>query len=314
MITTDPIVPPKLPLAASAFAKLPPIHTGPVHVIYHAHCADGFAAALVAWQVFGASATYTAASYGDPLPQIADGARVFIVDFSYPRPVLETLAARCAVQVLDHHATAAAALCGLTIARFEEQKSGAVMAWEFFREYCPDAIYGEVPKLLLYVQDRDLWKWELPQSREVNAALATRPRTFEEWDYLTALSASGIAQLAVEGKIVLRVNQGLVESIAKRVQWNLWAGAADGIAVGIPTANTPVLQSEVCQRLLELHPEAPWAATYFDQEGLHPGALERVWSLRSRGEVDVSAIAKANGAGGHHNAAGYTEQLFPADK
>ena len=283
----------------------------PVHILYHAHCADGFGAALVAWMVFGDSAHFHAVQYGEPLPEIEDGARVFIVDFSYPRPVLDALAARMTLTVLDHHKTAAEALAGFRHGFFDLTKSGAVLAWEHFRNHWPEVIFGPVPKLLLYVQDRDLWQWELPDSRAVNAGLYARPRTFVEWLTLIGYGTGGIAQLRVEGEIVLRVSAQMVESIVKRARWELWTGD-DGGAIGIPVVNTPVLQSETCHRLLELHPEAPWCAAYFDQPGLDdPGSIERVWSLRSRGTVDVSAIAKRHGGGGHHNAAGYTELLFP---
>lgn len=305
-------------MSADSAIQTPPAEVRPVSraeisaptvVLYHAHCADGFGAALVAWMVFGETATYEAVSCQAPLPEIPDGARVFIVDFSYPRAVLEQLAERCFVQVLDHHKTAEEELRGLAIARFEEEKSGAVMAWEFFRDFAPDVIFGAVPKLLLYIQDRDLWRWELEASREVNAGLWARPRTFSEWAQLVGYGAAGIAHLASEGRVVLRVNEAMIASLVPRARWVRWL--APGMDYFVPVINTPVLQSEVCHALLETHREAPWCAAYFDQDGGDPGSIERVWSLRSRGEVDVSAIAKQHGGGGHHNAAGYTELLYP---
>ena len=285
--------------------------TAPTHILYHAHCMDGFGAALVAWMVFGGSAEYHPVSYGEPLPKILDGADVYILDFSFPREALTALAARCRVVVLDHHATAEADLRGLEFAKFESDKSGAVMAWEYFRNHFPDAIFGAVPKLLLYVQDRDLWRWELHESRAVSAGLYSRERSFKEWSFLAGCGPSGIDALAHEGKIVLRVNEAQVNSIAARARAVPWLDTA-GTAHAIPVANTPVLQSEVCHELLQRHPCAFFAAAYFDQPGLDETTIERVWSLRGRGDIDVSQIAKAHGGGGHRNAAGFTT-LLPAN-
>jgi oligoribonuclease NrnB/cAMP/cGMP phosphodiesterase (DHH superfamily) len=280
-------------------------------VLYHAHCADGFAAAVVAHQVFGERAEYLACRYDEPPPDILNGVRhVYVLDFSFPREVLLAWHPHLDhLAVLDHHQTAEAALAGLPFVRFEKDKSGAVMAWEYFREDAPEVIFGEPPPLLRYVQDRDLWQWELEESREVSAALRLRRFDFEEWGEMLWQGETAIRELRSEGRLVLRYQTALVESIANKRRMELWA-AEDGAATGIPVVNTAILQSEVCHRLLELVPEAPWAAAYFQEEPTgNPGALQCVWSLRSRGAVDVSAIAKRRGGGGHHNAAGYTVLL-----
>lgn len=106
----------------------------PTFVLYHANCPDGFAAARAAWMSLGDAATYLPVSYGDPLPAIPDGSEVYIVDFSYPRPILEELEARCGLTVIDHHATAQEALSGLAFAHFDMSKSGAVLTWEHFHK------------------------------------------------------------------------------------------------------------------------------------------------------------------------------------
>lgn len=48
---------------------------------------------------------------------------------------------------------------------YDETISGAMLAWKHF--------YGDAipPLLVQYVQDRDLYKWELPDSREINAGI-----------------------------------------------------------------------------------------------------------------------------------------------
>ena len=63
---------------------------------------------------------------------------------------------------------------GLTL---DVKRSGAMITWEALHlphEDCPD--------LIEYVQDRDLWRWELPLSREVGSYILTLGETVEEWD------------------------------------------------------------------------------------------------------------------------------------
>ena len=55
---------------------------------------------------------------------------------------------------------------------------------------------------------------------------------------------------------------------------------------------------------LKRHPDAPFAAMYFDR-----GDSVRQWSLRSRADFDVSKIARAFQNGGHRQAAGFETKL-----
>lgn len=69
-----------------------------------------------------------------------------------------------------------------------------------------------------------------------------------------------------------------------------------------PCANATVFFSEVGERLLEMHPQAPFSAYYMDRND-----GKRQWGLRSRPDFDCSVIAKAMGGGGHKCAAGFVE-------
>lgn len=280
-------------------------------VVYHAHCVDGFGAAFAAWCALGNSAEYLPVSYSEPMPEIPDGARVYIVDFSWPfdheaREQLLALAARCELTVLDHHKTAREALEGLDFAHFDMSKSGAVLAWEYFQNVEPaeDAygVRGPVPQLLLYIQDRDLWKWELPNSREFSAGLSLVKREFDRWLAIIAPESERRRDIIAEGRISLKRDGILVESMCKRAYQT---ALTDGKRmVPIMAVNAPVLQSECCHRLLEKFPDHQVVAAYFDEN-----TLRRFWSLRSRPGFDCSVIAKVRGGGGHAQAAGFTEGL-----
>jgi hypothetical protein len=279
------------------------------YVLYHADCPDGFCAAYVAWRKLADTAEYIPVRYGDPIPGMDDGAIIYIVDFSYPRGVILDLADRASrLVVLDHHRTAAEELKGIGRERanlevvFDMKKSGAMLAWEhFYPGHCP-------PKLVQYVQDRDLWAWALPDSREINAAIGIfRRERFDHFDVLRRELAEpgGYLDMRERGRLILQVEAGLVEAACKN------AGLATFVVYGgeigsppdkyvVPVVSSSILRSEIGHRLLELHPEAKFAAICYRVDVVH-----EEWSLRSRGDFDVSAIARREGGGGHPSAAGF---------
>ena len=149
------------------FDDLPQPHP-PNVVLYHAECMDGFGSAWALWKRFP-DARYVAVKHGFPPPDGLQNQHVVMVDFSYPRAAILQLAEHTAsLHILDHHITAQASLADLPFAYFDMNRSGAVLAWEW--------AHGQtVPWLLQYVQDKDLWQWHLPFSREISAALASYP-------------------------------------------------------------------------------------------------------------------------------------------
>lgn len=271
--------------------------------IYHANCADGFTAAWCVRYALGDTVEFIPAEYGSEPPDVA-GAHVIIVDFSYKRPVLERMAQDArTILVLDHHKTAQADLAGMPapssdwtwqislegshVALFDMDRSGAQMAWDFF---CG----GARPMLVEFVADRDLWRWQIDQSREVNAVIGSHEMTFDVWDELAArLQADAdIGRVADEGEAILRAHDKLVRSIIDTSQRRMVIGGHS-----VPVAAAPyALASDVAGIMAE---GEPFAATYVD------GPKGRAFSLRSRNSgMDVSEIAVAHGGGGHRNAAG----------
>ena len=147
--------------------------------IYHRGCADGFGAAWAVHRALRDRVEFHPGVYGTSPPDVA-GRTVILVDFSYKRPVMEELCRTAAsVLVLDHHRTAAAELDGLdqwaagqgftATVHIDMDKSGAVLAWERFHPDRP------IPRILEHVQDRDLWRFALPGTREILACVFSHP-------------------------------------------------------------------------------------------------------------------------------------------
>lgn len=265
------------------------------YVLYHGNCHDGFGAAMAAMSWAGPAGVFIPCLYGEPLPEIEGGAEVAILDFSFPPDVLQGLMLRAQhVIVLDHHKTAAEALTGRHYEylkggrapriRFDMEKSGAVLAWEYFHPA------EGVPKLLQYIQDRDLWRFRLLKSREVNAALRAYPFDMHVWVALMGR----VDSLVTEGEILVR---------AVDQQVKLMADNAVELVIGghlVPCVNATVYFSEVGDELCKRFPERAFSAYYLDRaDG------KRQFGLRSRGGFDVSEVARTYGGGGHKAAAGF---------
>ena len=60
---------------------------------------------------------------------------------------------------------------------FDTTQSGCELTWKYlYADHCP------VPAILRYVGDRDLWKFELEMSEEVNLAIAAMKEDFAVWE------------------------------------------------------------------------------------------------------------------------------------
>lgn len=170
--------------------------------IYHGgQCLDGFVSAWVVSQFFP-QAEFVGCNYGDAPPNVS-GMDVVIVDFSWPRATLLEMKKKAkSLVVLDHHQTAQAELQGLDFCVFDMEKSGARLAWEWVIEKNPkfhllpdNAPLHYVPVLVAMVEDRDLWRFDLPYSREINAALRSYPLTFKAFDDLYLRCEDGAPDL-----------------------------------------------------------------------------------------------------------------------
>lgn len=271
-----------LRLAMAGSLSTPRASFVPTIVLYHAECADGFGAAWALWREFP-SARYLPVKHGNPPPDGLTGQRVVIVDFSYGRNQLETMADTTeSLLVLDHHVTAEKALEGLPYAYFDLKKSGAVLAWEW-------ASAKPVPWLLEYIQDKDLWTWTLPGSREINAAIASYPFDFETWNRFSR------KDLEHEGRAILRYEGEIVGKLSAQAVMVEFRGET------VPSVHSAVLTSQIGERLSADH---AFCLIWHDRDG------RRYYSMRSREDgTDVGSIAASFGGGGHTHAAGFSVPL-----
>lgn len=268
--------------------------------LYHSDCYDGMGAAYAVWKQYP-QAQFIPVQHGHPLPlEVTNEMDIILVDFAYP---LDTMIEICrlanTVVVLDHHLTFAAVAGQLTAMQkdgdprlvhlqivYDPDRSGALIAWEYYH-------LTPAPRLIQHISDRDLWKFEIPYTKEIMAALGQEP--FELKAYIHLFETKGALEtMRDEGRVLLRKLDQDAENIIRTSQRFIeMAGAT------VPLVNCPYyMASEVLSRLSRQH---PFALSYFDT------AEERVFSIRSnkgKGQ-NVAKIAESFGGGGHFNAAGF---------
>lgn len=270
-------------------------------VLYHKSCIDGFTAAWAAWKVYP-DATFIPVRHHEPFPDSLEGKDVFILDFCYSRSEMEELNnITNTLYCLDHHKTAYEQCKDLDYCHFDMDKSGAGLAWEFFRNN------EDMPWLVEYVQYRDLgFLWTRPKSEhppfleEVLAAVDSYEKSFEQWDNFERGCSpdeewkSGAIVLIREGQAILRYKKQLIDS-AVRNATKVTIKGKKALSV-----NSCHFQSEI-GNLLTRQEGAELGLVWYESE-------DRVkFSLRSIDEKeDVAAVAEQfEGGGGHRNAAGF---------
>lgn len=289
----------------------------PDMMIYHADCADGFGAAWAAWMRWGNDVEYVPCACGQPAPDVL-GKHVLIGDFSFKHDSMELMAkGASSIVVLDHHESAQSELqpwrclvdkensplkiahvesawsdgrIGHVMASFDMNRSGARMVWDFCHE-------SDAPLLIRLIEDRDLWRFTMPETKPFGVWLRCEPFDFERWELIAQElnDGSDADRIFAEATAMQRFFDQKVAEIGRLAR----RGVIDGNEVPLCNA-PPMFASEVGHWLLDENPQAPFVAIYSDQ------GKSRGYSLRSRDErMNVAVIAKKFGGGGHRNAAGF---------
>lgn len=285
----------------------------PVVCLYHADCFDGTGAAWAVLQRYP-QVLCIAVEYNKPAPLdlFPAGSRVFVVDFCYPFEELLTLSSYShELVVLDHHVgmqetienyNHAMDTCGWSDshrAYFDNQKSGALLTWEFMFPDLP------VPRIIQHISDRDLWLFELEDTKAVTEGLGAYPLDVKLWNRMMGWDAeyseednshphhAVVDQLYSDGLVLQRKLKVDVDRILSTTQRTIQLGDLE-----LPLVNVPrTLVSETLGHLVQ---SSDAAVGYFDSEHY------REFSLRSSKEGPaVHKIAQRYGGSGHAHAAGF---------
>lgn len=280
-------------------------------VLYHANCTDGWTAAWAAWKKFGDSAEYLPATYQSGEVFDVAGREVYFLDYCpEPHELQNYRNFAESIVVLDHHKSAKEACdkfdfssffwdtpnppCSRFDRFFDLARSGAHMAWDYFHPG------KECPALVDYVEDRDLWRWLLPHSRTISSALSSYAHgDFALWSSLADQIDFDGDDLINEGRAIERVRAIDIAAYKQNSMRGSFAGHQN-----VPIVN--VAGNIVSEVLNELATKDFFAVGWSQ---MSDGVFR--YSLRSKGDFDVAAIAARFGGGGHKNAAGFSSPLPP---
>jgi hypothetical protein len=264
-------------------------------VIYHGKCPDGFGGAWAAWKKFGAKADYLPARDRSAPPVQLKNKIVYIIDYTYDAPIVKKLIKdNIRVTAIDHHVSQRDATLLTEKYLYDVHRSGATLAWNYFHPG------KKMPMLLRYVEDRDIWKWNVPHSREMLMLIDLAPFEFKAWSLL----AKDIddprtrATYLKKGALLDLQYRSLYEKLLPNAEPVKFAGHK------IYALNCPYYFTDDLGHALAMKTKT--FSLLWNESG---GRIR--CSLRSAGKVDVSKIAKKYGGGGHRQASGFS---FPVGK
>ena len=270
-------------------------------VIYHGGgCPDGFAAALAAWNFYGGQAEFLGLDHGDvkavaDLPDCRNRA-VYILDFSFSAEVMRAIDIQAAKLVLlDHHKSAAELLSGFVcrcgVVHFDMKKSGARLAWEFF---LPDS---PIPDLVRFVEDRDIWVWQFPESPAFLAALDMEPQDFVRWADIATFSPAQLQGFMARGQAMDEKFTKLATDLAQDARPVTFNGHS-GLMANVPSVFHSLVGDILARK----------SGTFALLWSAHKSGVIKV-GLRSRSGFDCIPLASSMDGGGHAQACGFKMEI-----
>ena len=168
----------------------------------------------------------------------------------------------------------------------------------------------EVPKFVKYIGDRDIWKWEYPDTAgfcEYMMFRDTKPKN-EIWIDLFDENVK-LSSLIETGNELKKARMYNLKRIIKDTAYE---DKIDGERCVKINSSDITSTSDISQIMLDMVPyiHIAWVFYYKKVKG-----VEQINnSLRSNKNIDVSVMAKNRGGGGHKHAAGWIYKHTEANK
>ena len=276
-----------------------------INVLYHGpECLDGFTAA---WTVLikHPNAILYPIDYHQPCPVLGKGI-TYILDFTFEdlevtRGLIET---QFQVIHYDHHATAQPTTAvlekefgatGKYLSIWDPTRSGAGITWDSLFSPSPR------PKLINYVEDRDLWRFKYPNSHFFTEGLLTLNKTVENWNF--AFGPKGRKLLIQIGKERLKDRQErCLKQVQNTTQW-LELNLPDRSLAQIPVS-AAAEKTDVSDQIDAMLTEFPDSKIVGCWTPIDEHTVKIRLGSREAGP-DIAAVAELHGGGGHPHAASF---------
>ncbi|MFZ1987959.1 MAG: hypothetical protein WAV21_02930 [Minisyncoccia bacterium] len=261
-------------------------------VLYHGNCPDGFGGVYAAWKKFGDSAHYIPLSRGDEPPyELCKGANLYFIDFCYPQEIMDQFVKDAkSVTVLDHHEGIREVVERMPSFVYDANRSGATIAWNYFHPDTP------LPLLLKHIEDDDLFRYTLPNTRALITYLEVHPFAFEFWDEIaqTLDDPTESEKLFERTRIYAEYFELLAHLSVEHAKLISFEGYECYFANAHPLKSMKSLVGNLLAK--KKGPIALVVSAHPEGYGV---------SIRGDGSVDVSKIAQKFGGNGHPNSSGF---------
>ena len=187
-------------------------------LIYHADCPDGFGSRFAFWLKYRDEMEYIPAAHGRPIPENLEGRDIIFADFSYkPEILLDIRKKAKSLKIIDHHVSAYNSIIDLGKMAYDEyvydsKRSGASLCWSYL---FPDK---KIPHFINVIEDRDIWKWNVKDSRSLILYLDSFPYSIEKWqEFLFDFEpeSSRYNEILMQGSAIKRYKDSTVEVLLK---------------------------------------------------------------------------------------------------
>ncbi|XP_004299480.1 PREDICTED: uncharacterized protein R106-like [Fragaria vesca subsp. vesca] len=293
-------------------------------VLYHYPCPDGAFAALAAHLYFSSKSIqpffFPNAVYSPVTAQslpLSDIDELYLLDFVGPPGFVQEVSLKVPnVVVLDHHKTAVGRVGGVNVTSVLDMKrSGATIAFDYFRgkvdvDGGETARFDGVRRVFEYIEDGDLWRWRLPDSKAFSSGfkdlnlqydVGLNPALFQQ------LLSLDLECLISQGMVSLSEKQKLIEEALSQSYEIKLGGGAFGHCLAVNADSISELRSELGHQLAtksrSLNLRGIGAVVYKVPE-LENDELLKI-SLRSVDSEDTTRISQEFGGGGHRNASSF---------
>ena len=301
-------------------------------IVYHDNCVDGITSAVITVKhllerqgLLDEEIHLYPMGYDDDVAKLYVAImnfnikELYIVDFSLSKEQLLTIEAyNVKVHLYDHHASAFRNLMGADYPLgktsnenfylcnehnditsihivLDNAECGASLCWKHLINTDRTA---EMPELIKYVKDYDLWQFRLKHTKEINKYLKGKPKNIPTYSkLLTNFENETFVGYYVDlGGVLLEYESKLEDDLISQGVCPLVIEGISGLS-----CNAPAQFSSNIGHKLAL--ESKTFGAVWSQ--LADGKI--AFSLRSNGdECDVSKLAELMGGGGHKNAAGFS--------
>jgi len=215
--------------------------------------------------------------------------------------------------------------------------------WSMEHSIDPDTSVGP-PWFVSYIEDRDIWKWELPNSKAINSGLHYLGHTFEQYDqYILCIATHPLNYHVIQidgihniGTIVLQTQFNIIKSIAHGPTVTYLSHLHNLTdRYGRLTGNGILKYAVLCCPFTLISDMGDYFLNYHDRNSLSDASTDKevqeynsfaevdvvlcynettdgyVYSIRSK--QDMLWLAQLYGGGGHPSACGFTTKIPPSD-